>query len=368
MLRAIMTAGVALAVLAPALTSPASAARIKELVELEGVRPNQLSGIGLVVGLNRSGDSEQTLLANQAMTSLMRHHGIRLESAIRMQNVAFVMVTAQLPPFSRPGNRLDVSVSSTGDATSLEGGTLIGAALKGHDGQVYVMAQGPVSVGGYSVTGPGGNTEVRNHPTVGRVPRGGIVERQVGVRLGDLPALTLQLKRADFTTAARISQTINAEFGSEFAKAIDGGTVRVDLPPSYKQRVVEFMAIMERLEVNPDAKAKVVFNARTGTIVIGQEVRVRTVAVAHGNLTVTIKVDENAIPAAMATPGRTVKTRNAKIKVREQPGGLRVVDGGVSLNDLVNALNNLGASPRDLVSILQAIDSAGALDATLEIL
>lgn len=348
--------------------SVAQGARIKELVEIEGVRPNQLSGIGLVIGLNGTGDSEQTVMANQAVASLMRQYGLRLEQDIRMKNVAFVMVSAQLPPFSRPGHRLDVKVSSMGDASSLEGGELIVAALKGHDNKVYVMAQGPVSVGGYSVSGPGGNSEVRNHPTVGRVPRGGLVERQIETGFAQQSHLTLQLKRADFTTAARICQVVNAEFAHPVAQALDGGTVKVQVPPGYRERVVEFMAIMERLEVSPDSKAKVVFNARTGTIVIGQEVRVHSVAVAHGNLTVSIQVDEEAIPAGIATPGQTVKTRNTKIKVREQPGGLRVVRPGVSLNELVSSLNSLGASPRDLVSILQAIDQAGALDATLEIL
>ncbi|MFN3201811.1 MAG: flagellar basal body P-ring protein FlgI [Bradymonadia bacterium] len=365
LIRAILIISAVLATAMPA----AHSARIKELVEIGGVRPNQLRGIGLITGLNGTGDTEQTLMANQALASQMAKYGIRLEAAVRTQNVAFVMVTAELPPFSRPGNRLDIKVSSVGDASSLEGGELMHAALRGHDGQVYVVAAGPVSVGGYSVTGPGGNSETRNHPTVGRVPRGGIVERGVSTDFVDQKKITLQLKRADFTTAARISKVINSEFGSaKVAKALDSGTVQVEIPGGYKHRAVEFMAIMERLEVSPDAKAKVVFNARTGTIVIGQEVRVRSVAVAHGNLTVTIKVDERAIPAGVATPGRTVKTRNAKLKVREQPGGLRVVAPGVTLNELVSSLNSLGASPRDLVSILQAIDQAGALDATLEIL
>ncbi len=345
----------------------ARAERVKDLAAVRGVRANQLVGYGIVVGLNGSGDSDKTTFTIQSVVAMLARNNVRVPAAgLKLKNVAAVMVTADLPAFARAGNRIDVTVSSIGDAKSLVGGTLIVAPLKGHDGNIYAVAQGPLTVGGYSI-GEGGQGEVKNHPTVARVPDGALVEREVPVQLAGQSAVTLQLREADFTTAARMAKVINMNLGGKYAKAVDSGTISVDVPPPYQDKMVEFLALVERLEVTPDSRARVVVNERTGTIIIGQDVRIAPVAVAHGNITVSIKKVQEAVPAAPLTPGETVVQENTEVQVVEEKQNLIQLQGA-NLADVVEGLNRLGTSPRDLITILQAIKQAGALRADVEVM
>lgn len=347
----------------------AFAARIKDLAEVRGVRANQLYGYGLVMGLNGTGDSDKTRFTMQSVVSMLSRMGIRVDPrGLKLKNVAAVMVTAELPPFARPGSTIDVTVSSIGDSKSLTGGTLLVTPLRGHDGQTYAVAQGPMSVGGFSIQGGGGDAEVRNHPTVARIPDGALVEREVAVQLAERSVLTLQLKDADFTTAARMAKVVNMNLGGTFARAPDSATVVVDVPPPYQGKVVELLSVVERLEVTPDQVARVIINERTGTVIMGQDVRISPVAVSHGNLTVSIRKQTRAVPAAPFTPGGTVGEENADLTVTEEKANLIELDEGASLSDVVEGLNRLGASPRDLMTILQAIKEAGALRADLEVM
>lgn len=364
-----MAAWLALLAVVMGSAPPAEAARIKDLADVRGVRPNQLFGYGLVMGLSGTGDSDKTRFTTQSVISMLSRMGIRVDPrGLKLKNVAAVMVTAELPPFARVGSTIDVTVSSIGDAKSLFGGTLLVAPLRGHDGKIYALAQGPLSVGGFSFGGGGGNREIRNHPTVARIPDGALVEREVPVTFAGRSSLTLHLRDADFTTAARMAKTINLNLGGEFARAPDSGTVIVEVPPPYRDRVVDFVSVVERLEVTPDAVAKVVINERTGTVIMGQDVRIAPVAVSHGNLTVTIRRRERAVPAAPFTPGETVAEENTDLEVVEEKRNLVLLDEGARLSDVIEGLNRLGASPRDLMTILQAIKEAGALRADLEVI
>lgn len=349
------------------LAGPAAAERVKDLASVRGVRSNQLVGYGIVVGLAGTGDSDKTTFTIQSVVAMLARNNVRVPTAgLKLKNVAAVMVTADLPPFARAGNRIDVTVSSIGDAKSLAGGTLIVAPLKGHDGNIYAVAQGPLSVGGYSI-GEGGQGEIKNHPTVARIPDGALVEREVPVELSDQAAVTLQLREADFTTAARMAKVVNMNLGGLYARALDSGTISVEVPPPYRDKLVEFLALVERLEVAPDMRAKVVVNERTGTIIIGQDVRIAPVAVAHGNITVSIRQTQTAVPAAPLTPGETVIEQNTQLEVTEEKQNLIQIEGA-SLADVVEGLNRLGTSPRDLITILQAIKQAGALRADIEVM
>jgi flagellar P-ring protein precursor FlgI len=351
------------------LASVAHAARIKDLADVHGVRPNQLFGYGLVMGLDGTGDSDKTRFTTQSVVSMLSKLGIRVDPrGLKLKNVAAVIVTAELPPFAKPGSTIDVTVSSIGDAKSLTGGTLLVTPLRGHDGQIYAVAQGAMSVGGFSIQAGSGNAEIKNHPTVARIPDGALVEREVPVDIANKTSITLQIKDEDFTTAARMAQVINMNLGGNFADAPDAGTVNVQVPPPYQGKVVELMSVIERLEVTPDQVAKVIINERTGTVIMGQDVRISPVAVSHGNITVSIRRKEEAVPAAPLTPGGTVKTNNSDIKVTEDKANLIELDEGASLSDVVEGLNRLGASPRDLMTILQAIKEAGALRADLEVM
>ncbi len=350
--------------------SLAEAARIKDLADVRGVRPNQLIGYGVVIGLNGSGDSDKTRFTLQSVVSMLSRMGIRVDQrGLKLKNVAAVVVTAELPAFSRAGNTIDVTVSSVGDAKSLTGGTLVVTPLRGHDGEIYAMAQGPVSVGGFSVAADGGGaSETKNHPTVARIPDGAIVEREVRVDLNARDNLTLQLRDADFTTAARMAKTINMNLGGEFADSPDPGSIVVQVPPPWVGRMVDFISVVERLEVTPDAVARVIVNERTGTIIMGQDVRLAPVAVAHGNLTVSIKKTEEATPAGPLTPGDTTVTTEENVDVEEEKVPLVEMAEGASLADVVESLNKLGATPRDIITILQAIKRAGALRADVEVM
>ena len=356
--------------------------RIKDLAHIRGVRANQLFGYGLVVGLNRTGDSQQVRFAAQTVASLLARLNVRISpQGLLLRNIATVMVTAELPPFAKNGSRMDVIVSSMGDAKSLSGGTLIATALRGHDGQIYAMSQGPLSVGGYTISGGGGNVKIKNHPTVARVPNGGIVEREVPFTVKDNDQLKWQLYDADFTTAVRVAQEINYQFGRELAIAEDSRTVVVRIPDeniegedaeaaemSREGRVARFIAQVERIPVIPDSVAKVIINERTGTVIINQDVRVDPVAITHGNITVKVEEENTTIPATPFNPNGATNQNNVNVEVEEERVNLALLKRGQRLQDLVDGLNQLGASPRDLITILQAIQRAGAMRAQIEVL
>jgi flagellar P-ring protein precursor FlgI len=345
--------------------TPVRAARLKDVINIEGVRDNPLSGFGLVVGLNGTGDSEAPF-TNQSVRLMLERMGIT-SGSVKAKNVAGVMVTSTLPPFARQGSRLDVTLSSLGDAKSLQGGTLIMTPLKGADGRIYSVAQGPISVGGFASEGAGASTQ-KNHPTVGRISGGAIVEREIDFELNREKGLQLALRNPDFTTANRVIMGINSLFGEPLAQARDSGTVQVRVPKSYQGRVVEFVARMENIQVESDVPAKVVVNERTGTIVMGENVRVSTVALSHGNLTVNIRENLQVSQPAPFSEGETVVGPETNMQTIEEKARLIEMEAGVTLGDLVKGLNRVGVTPRDLIAILQSIKAAGALQAELEIL
>lgn len=352
------------------LPQAASATRIKDIASFDGVRDNQIAGYGLVVGLNGSGDSDQTKFPVQTLANLLERSGVTIRrSDITVKNVAAVMVTATLPPMAKQGTRIDVLVSSMGDAKSLAGGTLIMTPLKGADGRVYAVAQGAVSTSSFSYGGQAGTAQ-KNHPTAGRIPEGALVERELPYPLADRSQLRLNLNQPDFTTASRTAEAINSNFQAPVAVCTDPGSILLTVPEKYRGNTVEFAAAIEGLEVRPDMAAKVVLNERTGTVVIGNAVRISTVAVAHGNLTLTIKeTPEVSQPAPFSKRGDTAVVPRTSIKVNEEKGrSLSVLKEGTSIGDVVKALNAIGVSPRDLIGILQAIKAAGALQGELSII
>lgn len=349
--------------------STAHAIRIKDLASFEGVRDNQLIGYGLVVGLNGTGDSDQTKFQIQSVVNMLERMGITTSiNSIKVKNVAAVMVTATLPPFAKQGNRLDVLVSSMGDAKSIAGGTLLMAPLKGGDNQIYAVAQGSVLTNSFAFGGQGATAQ-KNHPTAGQVPNGALVERELPNTLVGKSVLNLNLNVADFTTASRIVTAVNDTFKSAVAASSDPGSVTLTIPEAYANRAVEFVAALERLEVKPDLQAKVVLNERTGTIVMGDNVRISTVAVTHGSLSLVIKeTPQVSQPSPLSRTGDTVVVPRTDLKVVEENRRLMVMQEGASIGDVVRALNLLGVTPRDLISILQAVKAAGALQAELSII
>lgn len=351
------------------LTSSAHAIRIKDLASFEGVRDNQLMGYGLVVGLNGTGDSDQARIQTQSVVNMLERMGITTSiNDIKLKNVAAVMVTATLPPFAKQGNRLDVLVSSLGDAKSISGGTLLMAPLKGADNQIYAVAQGSILTNSFAFGGQGATAQ-KNHPTAGRVPNGALVERELPNTLTGKSILNLNLNVADFTTASRIVAAVNDKFKSAVAASADPGSVTLTLPEGYANRAVEFVAALERLEVRPDVQAKVVLNERTGTIVMGENVRISTVAITHGSLTLVIKeTPQVSQPAPLSKTGETKVVPRTDMKVEEENRRLMVLQEGASIGEVVRALNLLGVTPRDLISILQAAKAAGALQAELTII
>jgi flagellar P-ring protein precursor FlgI len=344
----------------------ARAVRIKDIASFDGARDNQLIGYGLVVGLNGSGDSEQTNFSVQSLANVLERMGVSINRAnITVKNVAAVMVTATLPPFVKQGTSIDVLVSSMGDAKSLAGGTLLMTPLKGGDGQVYAVAQGGVLTNSFSYGGQAASTQ-KNHPTAGLVPGGALVERELPNVLSDKSALRLNLHQPDFTTATRIAAVINDKFQARVASCSDPGGVILQIPAAYQGRTVEFAADLERLEVQPDNTAKVVLNERTGTIVMGENVHIATVAVSHGNLTLYIKeTPQVSQPAPLSNTGETKVVPRTSLKVNEGEGGLALLREGANIGDVVRALNALGVTPRDLIGIMQSIKAAGALQAEL---
>lgn len=346
------------------------ATRIKDIASFDGVRDNQLIGYGLVVGLNGSGDSDQTKFPVQTLTNLLERSGVSIRRTdITVKNIAAVMVTATLPPLAKQGTRLDVLVSSMGDAKSLAGGTLLMTPLKGGDGQIYAVAQGAISTSSFSYGGQAASTQ-KNHPTAGRVPDGALVERELPYVLSNRSQLRLNLHRPDFTTASRIASVINGRFQGSIATCKDPGSVVLSVPDKYQGNTVEFAAALESLQVQPDMPAKVVLNERTGTIVIGNDIRISTIAVAHGNLTLTIKeTPKVSQPEPFSRGGETVVVPRTTVKVNEEKGnGLFIVKEGANIGDVVKALNAIGVTPRDLIGIMQAIKAAGALQGELEII
>ena len=347
--------------------APAGAERIKNIAVFEGVRENQLIGYGLVTGLDGTGDKGNSTI--QSIANMLLKMGLAVKTTdIKAKNTAAVMVTASLPPFPKPGIRFDVTVSTIGDAKSLQGGTLLLTPLKGPDGAIYAAAQGPVSIGGF-IGGGGGATIQKNHLTTGKVPGGAVVEAEPAFRLGSGDEIRLFLNRPDFTTAAAAVRRINEALAGDYAATIDPSTIRLMVPQEYASRVVELIAIVENVDVALDTPARVVINERTGTVVIGDTVKIAPVAIAHGNLTIEIKTEYRiSQPPPFAPEGAgTVVVPQKQVAVNEQKASLVEVSG-VTLGEIVRALNALGVTPRDLISILQTLKASGALRAQLEII
>ena len=365
----IYTKYILICLLALLLMPAAYAERIKDLATVEGVRGNALIGYGLVVGLNGTGDgSNSSPFTVSSITAMLERFGINVRaniSKMKPKNIAAVMVTAELPAFSRPGQRLDVTVSSMGDSKSLRGGTLLITPLMGGDGKAYVVAQGPLSVGGFALSGKG-KSVTKNHPTVGKVPNGGRVERAAprGFQV-DQKKVVLRLNTPDFTTVRRMQNAINAHFGGRVAKAVDAGTVEV---MDMQGNAVMLVADLEQIDLMTDHAAMVVVDERTGTIVMGQEVKIDMVAVAHGNIHVSVGEDPNVSQPNAFSGGKTAVTDKTTVKVKEDGAKLVVLPRQVSLTSLVSALNSVGASPSDMISVLQAIKAAGALHAELKVI
>jgi len=347
----------------------AHAVRIKEFVNIKGVRNNQLIGYGLVIGLNGTGDGKSAEFTFQSLASMLERMGMTVtpEDVEKVENVAAVMVTATLPAFAKAGGRIDVTVSSIGNAESLHGGVLLLTPLRGADGHVYAVAQGPLSVGGGTVGG-GGTKITKNFPTVGRIPDGATVEREILSDFNKNETLFLTLKSPDFTNASRVAGVINKAFGNPIARTVDSGSVELKVPEGFAGGIVDFVTRVERLTIVPDTIAKVVVNGRTGTVVVGKDVRISTIAVAHGNLSIEIKANDNVSQPMPFSDGRTVVTTDTDVVVKEENERLMIVDTGTSISEVVRALNALGVSPRDLIAIFQAIKAAGALQAELEIM
>ncbi len=353
----------------PPVRFAASTSRIKDLANVEGVRQNQLIGYGLVVGLNGTGDTLNNIpFTKQSLQAMLERMGVNIRGAtIRTGNVAAVMVTANLPAFGTQGTRIDVTVSALGDSKSLNGGTLLVTPLLGADGNVYAVAQGSLAIAGFSAEGDAAKI-TRGVPTVGRISNGAIIEREIDFALNRLNQVRLSLRNADFTTAKRIAAAINDFIGINTAEPLDSSTVQINIPQQFTGNVVSLLTEIEQLQIEPDLAAKIVIDERSGIIVMGRDVRVSTVAVAQGNLTVTITETPQVSQPAPFSRGRTVTVPRTRIGVQEDGKRLALVREGVSLQQLVDGLNALGIGPRDLIAILQAIKAAGAIQADIEVM
>lgn len=362
LLSAVMTTALAIA------TPAAYAERVKDLADIAGVRDNQLLGYGLVVGLNGTGDkTNQTRFTAQSLKSMLAQYGVTVPPGLNLQvkNVAAVAVHATLPPFSKPGQAIDVTVSSLGDSKSLRGGTLLMSPLKGADGQVYAIAQGSLVVGGMGVEGSDGSSITINIPSVGRIPNGATVEREVPSSFAVTDKLMLNLHTPDFTTAKRLEDAINKKLGGREANALDATSVAINAPKNSSQRV-SFMSFIENLTLDPgEAAAKIIVNSRTGTIVIGSHVTVMPAAVTHGSMSVTITEDPMVSQPGPFSQGQTQVTPQTNIAVEQDKNRMFKFERGVTLNEIVRAVNQVGAAPGDLVAILEALKQAGALHAEL---
>ena len=356
-----------IAAIALLLAAGAAAARLKDLVSVEGVRENQLIGYSVVVGLAGTGDSQQTVFSNQSLTNILARMGITVSpSSIRVKNTAAVMVTATLPAFAQPGLRIDCTAAAVGDATNLQGGILLLTSLRGSDGQVYAVAQGPVVTGGFVARGGAASQSV-NHPTVGRSPNGAIVER-LAPSLSPKAVVRLQLRASDFTTASRIVAAINKSLGGAAAHAENAGLVSVSIPPDFAPRTAEFVSGLENLEVEADQPARVIVNERTGTIVLGKEVRIAPVAILHGNLNIEIQTDFTVSQPPPMSQGSTQVTPETTVGATQEKARTVVLKRGATVEELVRALAAIGSTPRDVIAILQSLERAGALQAEIEVI
>lgn len=350
-------------------STDAQASRIKDIASVQGVRTNQLIGYGLVVGLPGTGEKNNAF-TEQSFRTMLNNFGIKVPDTIKpkIKDVAPVIVHADLPAFIKPGQTIDVTVSAIGEAKSLRGGTLLQTFLKGVDGEIYALAQGSLVVSGLGVEGADGSKVVVNTPTVGRIANGAIVEKEVASSFNIGDTITFNLKRADFTTAQRVSAVINSRFGDNVAEAVDGGSVKVYAPREPNQRVA-YLSDLENLEVEPgDEAAKIIVNSRTGTIVIGKLVKLRPVAITHGGLTVSIKENPQVSQPAPFSEGNTEVVQNSTISINQTKGKMFKLDTGSSLDDLVRAINDVGMAPGDLMSVLEALQQAGAIEGELVII
>jgi flagellar P-ring protein precursor FlgI len=345
--------------------------RVKDLVDIEGVRDNMLVGYGLVVGLNGSGDSlKNAPFTQQTLQTMLERLGVNTRgTTMQTKNVAAVMVTANLPAFAATGTRIDVSVSALGDAKSLQGGTLMVTTLFGADGQIYAVGQGPVAIGGFTAGGDAASV-TRGVPTAGRISNGAIVEREIGFALASEHTLRLSLHNPDLTTASRIASAVNSYMGGTVAEATDPSTVRLTIPDGYPKGVIGMLTDLEQVKVDPDDKAKVIIDEQSGVIVMGADVRISTVAIAQGNLTIRVtETPQVSQPQPFSNTGTTQVVPRTQIQIDDGKGNkMAVLHEGVSLQSLVNGLNALGVGPRDIISILQAIKAAGALQADIQVI
>lgn len=371
MVRTVSAVAVSVAVVmagvVPAGARSGATMRIKDVASLVGVRAMPLIGYGLVVGLNRTGDKRQTLFSNMSLANTLERFGVVVTpDMMKVENVAAVMVSAELPPFARPGVRVDITVSSIGDARSLQGGTLVPTPLRGMDGGVVALAQGPLTLGGFG-GGTAGNSVQVNHLTAGRIPGGAMVQVQPRGAVPDGDHVMLALNAPDFSTASRLAAAVDTALGAGSARAIDPATVRITVPPHYKGNIPELMARIEPLPVESDVAARVVINERTGTVVVGALVTLGAAAVAHGSLSVRISTRYDVSQPGALAPDRaeTVVVPNEQVDVRERDARLVTLEEGVTLDAVVRALNSLGATPRDIVAIVQALKAAGSLRAEI---
>lgn len=369
-------------------SADACAARIKDIASIGGVRDNQLIGYGLVVGLAGTGDTIKNGFTKETLANILTRQGLSMKDKdLKSNNVASVIVTAKLPPFAKIGSKIDVEVSSIGDAKSLQGGTLLMTALKGADNEVYAVAQGPITLGGFAASGAAGGGISKNHTTVGRITNGAFVEKELKYDFENNRTLMVNLYQSDFTTSTRLAAAINGSLKDANAKLVDSSSVIVSLKESYQGSLVRLVSVIENLEVPVDSAAVIVMNEKTGTVVMGEKVRISTVAVAHGNLSIEIKEEKKVsqpLPFAPRTPagstpenvggtivapgGQTVVTPESKVSAAEEKKQLLLVPMGVTIQDVVRALNAIGVTPRDLITILQTIKAAGALQADLRII
>ena len=370
-LQAVSTALLSLFLAAAVLGTANASSRIKDIVQFEGVRENMLVGYGLVVGLNGTGDTlVDGQFTKQSLKAMLNRLGVKpTDAGLDSKNVAAVMVTAVLPPFARQGSRIDVTVSALGDAKSLLGGTLLVTPVLGADGEVYAVAQGQLAVGGFAASGAA-ETVVKGVPTSARIASGAIVEREVGFEMANMESVTLSLRNPDFTTARRVAQAINAFLGTAAARPSDPTTVHVEVPDSYRGNVVNLLTDIEQLRVEPDQLARVVIDEQSGIIVMGENVRISTIAIAQGSLTIRItETEQVSQPGPFANVGATTTVPRTEIEVTEgEERRLGVVNAGVTIQELVNGLNSLGIGPRDMITILQAVKAAGALQAEIVVM
>jgi len=360
--------GLAVLLALAAVPEATAQSRIKDIAAFEGVRGNQLVGYGLVVGLNGTGDRRQTFFTTQTLANMLERSGLTVSpDQMRVKNVAAVMVTATLPPFVRAGSQIDITVSSIGDADNIQGGVLIMTPLEAPNGEVYAVAQGQIAMGGFSASA-GANRVQTSHPTVGRIPNGGLVEKEVPVDLAGRTRLSLVLHDSDFTSASRAMRVINETVGSPVAAAVDGRTIAINIPEAYSNRVVDFIAMVENAKMEVDYPARVVFNERTGTIVLGKEVKIAPVSIIHGSLSLQVGTTLEVSQPLPLSRGETAVIPQTTLTAQEDRARAVTLREGASVEEVVRALNSIGATPRDIIAILQAIKASGALQAELEVL